>query len=81
MLEFKAFSFGHFSLKKIMSQQSKSYQENYQKLKNIAQAMRDVDEPDIDQLVALVGEATKAYNFCQARIEAVEKALGVVDEK
>ncbi len=35
-------------------QQSKSYQENYQKLKNIAQAMRDVDEPDIDQLVAMV---------------------------
>jgi len=64
-----------------MSQQAESYQENYQKLKKIAEAMRDVDEPDIDQLVALVGEATKAYNFCQDRIEAVEKALGVVDEE
>jgi exodeoxyribonuclease VII small subunit len=81
MLEPKVLALDIFHYKKIMSQQSKSYQENYQKLKNIAQAMRDVDEPDIDQLVALVGEATKAYNFCQARIEAVEKALGVVDEE
>jgi exodeoxyribonuclease VII small subunit len=64
-----------------MSQQAESYQQNYQKLKNIAQAMRDADEPNIDQLVALVGEATKAYHFCQARIEAVEKALGVEDEE
>jgi len=43
--------------------------------------MRDTDEPDIDQLVAMVGEATKAYKSCQARIEAVEKALGLVSEE
>ena len=54
-----------------------TYIENYQRLKDIAEAMRDIDEPDIDQLVVMVNEATEAYKNCQARIEAVEKALGL----
>jgi exodeoxyribonuclease VII small subunit len=57
-----------------------SYTENYQKLKKIASAMRETDEPDIDGLVAMVGEATEAYKNCQARIDAVEKALGLGDK-
>jgi exodeoxyribonuclease VII small subunit len=56
---------------------TKTYIDNYQKLKNIAEAMRDIEEPDIDQLVVMVNEATEAYKNCQARIEAVEKALGL----
>jgi exodeoxyribonuclease VII small subunit len=64
-----------------MPQKTDSYRKNYQKLKQIAQKMRDTDEPDIDQLVAMVSEATKAYKNCQARIEAVEKALGLVSEE
>jgi len=54
-----------------------SYTKNYQKLKKIAETMRDSDEPDIDGLVKMVGEATEAYKNCQDRIEAVEKALGL----
>jgi len=56
---------------------TKTYIDNYQRLKDIAEAMRDIDEPDIDQLVVMVNEATEAYKNCQARIEAVEKALGL----
>jgi exodeoxyribonuclease VII small subunit len=55
--------------------ESKSYLTNYQKLKQIAETMRESDEPDIDQLVAMINEANKAYKQCQARIEAVEKAI------
>ncbi len=55
---------------------AKNYKENYQKLKKIAETMRDTKEPDIDHLVSMVGEATQAYKNCQARIDAVEKALG-----
>ncbi|RKZ56973.1 MAG: ATPase [Candidatus Parabeggiatoa sp. nov. 3] len=54
-----------------------TYIEHYQKLKDIAEAMRDIEEPDIDQLVVMVNEATEAYKNCQARIEAVEKVLGL----
>jgi exodeoxyribonuclease VII small subunit len=63
------------------SKKADSYIKNYQKLKKIAETMRDIDEPDIDGLVAMVGEATDAYKNCQARIDAVEKALALTDEK
>jgi len=63
-----------------MPKKSDLYLKNYHKLKEIAETMRDTDEPDIDQLVAMVGEATKAYKNCQARIEAVEKTLGLAEE-
>ena len=62
-----------------MSSSTDSYQENYQKLKKIAETMREQQEPDIDQLIDLVNQATEAYKKCQARIEAVEKALGLED--
>jgi exodeoxyribonuclease VII small subunit len=55
--------------------ESESYLKNYQKLKQIAEAMRESNEPDIDQLVAMINEANEAYKQCQARIEAVEKAI------
>jgi exodeoxyribonuclease VII small subunit len=64
-----------------MSQAADSYQTNYQQLKKIAETMRDQEEPDIDQLVALVNAATKAYQNCQARIDAVEKALELTELK
>ena len=64
-----------------MSKEANIYRKNYQKLKKIADTMREQEEPDIDQLVAMVGEATEAYKNCQARIEAVEKALGLVSEQ
>lgn len=64
-----------------MSPKAKSYQANYQKLKQIAQLMREQEELDIDQLVTLVKDATDAYQKCQARIDAVEKALGLMESE
>ena len=63
-----------------MAKKADSYSKNYQRLKQIAETMRDADEPDIDKLVAMVSEATEAYKNCQARIEAVEKALGLEND-
>jgi exodeoxyribonuclease VII small subunit len=62
-----------------MPSSTDSYQENYQTLKKIAETMREQQEPDIDQLIELINQATEAYKKCQARIEAVEKALGLED--
>jgi len=64
-----------------MSTSANSYLENYQKLKQIADAIRHQTEPDIDKLVLLVEQATMAYKNCQARIEAVESVLKSVSEK
>jgi exodeoxyribonuclease VII small subunit len=61
----------------IMSQAAESYIENYNKLKQIAKTIAETDEPDIDQLVSLIADATEAYKNCQARIEAVEKACSI----
>ncbi|RKZ38182.1 MAG: ATPase [Gammaproteobacteria bacterium] len=63
-----------------MPKKSDLYLKNYRKLKEIAETMRDTDEPDIDQLVVMVAEATKAYKNCQVRIDAVEKTLGLAEE-
>ncbi|KUJ72033.1 exodeoxyribonuclease VII small subunit [Thiomicrospira sp. WB1] len=58
-----------------MSDNIESYQKNYQALQQIAQKLSQADDIDIDELVPMVDEATKAYQICQSRIEAVEKAL------
>lgn len=59
-----------------MSEQPiESYQKNYQALQQIAQKLAQADDIDIDELVPMVDEATKAYQVCQSRIEAVEQAL------
>ncbi len=64
-----------------MSTSANSYLENYQKLKQIADAIRHQTEPDIDKLVLVVDQATVAYTNSQARLEAVESALKSVSEK
>ncbi|MCF6345448.1 MAG: exodeoxyribonuclease VII small subunit [Thiomicrorhabdus sp.] len=58
-----------------MTQTSESFKENYQKLQEIAQKLSDSSEVDIDELVPMVDEATRAYQLCKSRIEAVESAL------
>ncbi len=55
--------------------EAQTYRENYETLRQIAQRLSEQEEIDIDQLVPMVDEATKAYQVCKARIEAVEKAL------
>jgi len=54
---------------------SESYQKNYAKLREIAQKLSNSETIDIDELVPMVDEATRAYQVCQSRIEAVEAAL------
>ncbi|PLA73500.1 exodeoxyribonuclease VII small subunit [Hydrogenovibrio sp. SC-1] len=54
---------------------NESYQKNYAKLQEIAQKLSHSEEIDIDELVPMVDEATRAYQLCQSRIEAVEAAL------
>lgn len=58
-----------------MADKAQSYQENYAKLQEIAQKLSNSDAIDIDELVPMVDEATRAYQVCQSRIEAVEAAL------
>ena len=52
-----------------------SFNSSYQQLNIIAQKLRNQSEPDIDALVPMVEEATKAYQVCKQRIEAVKQAL------
>ena len=58
-----------------MTQTAESFKENYQKLQEIAQKLSDTSEVDIDELVPMVDDATRAYQLCKSRIEAVESAL------
>jgi len=58
-----------------MEKNAETFKENYQKLQEIAQKLANSGEVDIDQLVPMVDEATKAYQVCKSRIEAVEFAL------
>jgi hypothetical protein len=37
--------------------------------------LRNQDEPNIDDLLTIVTESVGAYKVCQARIDAVEKAM------
>ena len=52
-----------------------SFNQSYQQLNSIAQKLRNQSEPDIDALVPMVEEATKAYQVCKQRIENVKQAL------
>ncbi|GKT12959.1 MAG: exodeoxyribonuclease VII small subunit [Thiomicrorhabdus sp.] len=54
---------------------AESFKHNYKKLQEIAQKLSDTSEVDIDELVPMVDEATRSYQLCKSRIEAVETAL------
>ena len=58
-----------------MTQNSESFKKNYNTLQEIAQKLSNTEEVDIDELVPMVDEATRAYQLCKSRIEAVENAL------
>lgn len=53
----------------------RTYQDAYQTLKRNAEILQQGDPVDIDELMTLVEESISAYKVCQARIDAVEKAL------
>lgn len=58
-----------------MTQQTETFKQSYAKLQEIAHHLSNSSEVDIDELVPLVDEATRAYKHCKSRIEAVESAL------
>ena len=58
-----------------MAKTPETFKENYKKLQEISQKLANSEEVDIDELVPMVDEATRAYNHCKSRIEAVESAL------
>lgn len=60
-----------------MSAQTEGYLENYNVLRDTVSKIQGMSEPDVDALVPLVEQATKARAACMKRIDAVEKLLGL----
>jgi exodeoxyribonuclease VII small subunit len=58
-----------------MSETAKTYQENYQTLEKIVHELSNNQNVDIDKLLPMVDEASKAYQFCKSRIDEIEVAL------
>lgn len=52
-----------------------NFKEAYGVLSRHAQALRDQQEPNIDDLLSIVTESVDAYKVCKQRIDAVEAAL------
>jgi len=52
-----------------------TFKEAWGVLQRHAQTLRNQSEPNIDDLLGIVTESVAAYKVCQARVEAVEKAL------
>jgi exodeoxyribonuclease VII small subunit len=57
------------------TQSPESFKQNYARLQQIANQLMQTDEVDIDQLVPMVDEASRAYQICKSRLDAVEAAL------
>lgn len=57
------------------SAKAESFKENYARLQDIANKLTHAEEVDIDQLVPMVDEASRAYQICKSRLDAVEAAL------
>ncbi len=53
----------------------KTFKAAYQILKINAEDLQSSNEPDIDNLMNTVEQSIAAYKICQARIEAVQRAL------
>ncbi|MEY2700960.1 MAG: hypothetical protein RIQ52_1715 [Pseudomonadota bacterium] len=53
--------------------ESLSFSQHYTRLKQIAEILRQQQEPDIDALIPLIDEATAAYKACRSRIDTVRE--------
>lgn len=54
---------------------TKSFEENYKKLQEIASNLRNNQFIDIDQLLPMIKDATMAYDKCKSRLQTVQAAL------
>ena len=66
-----------------MTTTTEGFNANYKTLKRIAEELRQQeqsDEPNIDALLPMVEEATKAYKACKERLDAIETALLVIEK-
>jgi len=51
------------------------FSKNYQILQEISDKLSSQNEPDIDNLVPMIEEATRAYQICKKRLDKVKLAL------
>lgn len=58
-----------------MTKEHQKFTPNYEELKQIAEQLRVQKEINIDELIPMIERATKAYNICKERLEAVKVAL------
>lgn len=58
-----------------MNNEELSFKQGYEILKKNAEKLESQEEPDIDNLMAIVEESMSAYKACKSRIDAVQKAL------
>ena len=58
-----------------MNNEELSFKQGYEILKKNAELLESQEEPDIDNLMAIVEESMPAYKACKSRIEAVQQAL------
>lgn len=57
------------------STDTKKFNQEYTKLKDIAESMRKEEIDDIDVLIEKVKEGTASYQFCKTRLDEAEKSL------
>jgi hypothetical protein len=63
-----------------MTNESKIYIENLNTMRDVVSKIKNMQDPDVDQLVPLTERGLEARKQCLSRIESVEKALGINSE-
>lgn len=58
-----------------VNKKTESFNNSYKKLNEIVDFLQDNEEPDIDKLVPMIEDASKAYKVCKDRLDSVKKAL------